>query len=128
MVVVELKSGDVASAIHAKDFIHNLKGVIKPDGRCKKLGFILVWRMVESVVTLDCNSEKCFTEGRKTADKVIQEVFSFRGSYDRWGLVKGMKMAVKQLRPAGLNPKDPTRKVRIIFHFRNRFNCNLIIL
>lgn len=114
MVVVELKSDDKASAIHAKDFVHNLKGVIKPDGRCKKLGFIFVWKMVESVVTLDCNSEKCFIEGRKTADKIIQEVFLFRGAYDRWGLVKGMKMAAKQLRPAGLNPKDQRNKLLVL--------------
>ena len=113
MVVVELASNDRSSAFHSKSFMNKLVGVIKPDGRCKRLGFIFVWKTVESVIKLDCDYRSCYNDGKKVADKVVQKMFLQRFANDKHVFVKGMDMAVRQLQPAGFNPEDEKEKVYI---------------
>lgn len=121
MVVIELASSDRSSAFHSKSFMSKLVGVIKPDGRCKKLGFIFVWKTVESVIKLDCDYKRCYNDGKRAAEKVIEKIFLTKFASDRHAFVKGMEMAVKQLQPAGLNPEDKREKV---YRYCRLCNCN----
>ena len=111
MVVLELKSGDGASAIRAKTFMENLIKEIGPSAGCNKLGFIFVGTQAMTVIDLNCNNKACYSAGKRMADKMILNAFKPEIVYDKTTVLVGMDMAAKQLQPSGPNPEDKRKKV-----------------
>lgn len=111
MVVVELSATDRSSAYFTTLFMPKLKNKLKPTKECLSVGFIFVWKIAESVINLKCDHVRCYRQGQRKAEGIIRRSVRSQGPYDSNEVVKGINMAVKELLPDGVDPKNQREKV-----------------
>lgn len=112
MVVAELKPGSKSYAQNVVEFMKNLQTQLQPDGKCLKLGYIVVTNTPAKAVDLNCDTSSCFPDGERLVSEIVESVPYDSAPYDRNAMVKAMKMAEEQLFKGGFNPDDPREKVQ----------------